>query len=56
MPGVSGVSPLLRNFATAAAVLRPMTVVSILAKKSAINVSPSLSMTRKSIAPFRRAI
>jgi hypothetical protein len=40
----------------AAAVLRPMTVVSILAKKSAITASPSLSMTRKSRAPFRRAI
>jgi putative transposase len=46
MPGISGISPLLRISAVAAAVLRPMMVVSILAKKSAISPSPSLSITR----------
>jgi len=53
---MSGTSPLRRIFATAAAVLRPITVVSIAAKKSAITASLSLSMTRKSSAPLRRAI
>ena len=38
------------------AVFRPMIVVSILAKKSAITDSPSLSMTKKSRSPLRRAI
>jgi len=42
--------------AVAAAVLRPMMVVSILEKKSIITASPSWSMTRKSMAPLDRAI
>ncbi len=56
MPGISGISSLSRIFTQPAAVLRPMIVVSILEKKSAITDSPSLSMTRKSRSPLRRAI
>src|SRR5271168_2234192 len=56
MPGVSGISPFSRNFAVASAVLRPMIVVSTLEKNSAISASPSLSITRKSRSPLRRAI